>query len=148
MHIMFSLGTGDDQRPIDLKFQFPVCPPWALYRMVESSVTPPLRLRAAGTMFLSVYPNVVIGQLAANLLTDKIVHSLVRKINSVESCQTKGEGLSWWRTSTSLGNGTKGTRTRRFSRLSFLILKRLVRSELIWLASRFDWLACRAVHSD
>ena len=73
LHIRFSLGDGDDQRPIALKFQLPVCPPGALYRMVESRVTPPLRVRAAGTLFL--HPNVLIGPLAANWMTDKIVHS-------------------------------------------------------------------------
>jgi hypothetical protein len=73
LHIRLSLGDGDDQRPIAVKFQLPVCPPGALYRMVESRVTPPLRLRPAGTLFL--HPNVLIGPLAANWMTDKIVHS-------------------------------------------------------------------------
>ena len=73
LHISFSLGEGDDQRPLAVKFQLPVCPPAAFYRMAESRVTPPLRNRAAGTLFQ--LSNVLIGPLPANWMTDKIAHS-------------------------------------------------------------------------
>ena len=73
LYISFSLGEGDDQRPLALKMQLPVCPPAALHRMVESRVTPPLRSRDVGTLF--VHSNVLIGPLPANWMTDKITHS-------------------------------------------------------------------------
>ena len=73
LHLSFSLGEGDDQRPLALKIQLPVCPPAALHRMVESRVTPPLRNRTAGTLF--VHANILVGPLPANWMTDKITHS-------------------------------------------------------------------------
>ena len=73
LHLEFSLGEGDDQRPIALKIQLPGCPPWALKRMLASRVVPPLQFRAAGTLFL--HPNVLIGPLAAGWMTDKLEHS-------------------------------------------------------------------------
>jgi len=88
LHISFSLGDGDEQRPLALKIQLPVCPPGALYRMVESRVTPPLRTRDAGTLFQ--HSNVLIGPLPANWMTDKIVHS-----SSEEERLRRASSLLW-----------------------------------------------------
>ena len=73
LHVLISLGIGEDQRPLSLKIQLPVCPQGALHRMVGSRVTPPLRLRAAGTLFMG--PNVLIGPLASGWMTDQMEHS-------------------------------------------------------------------------
>ena len=73
LHVILSLGIGEDQRPLSLKIQLPVCPQGALYRMVGSRATPPLRIRVAGTLFMSPY--VLIGPLATGWMTDQIEHS-------------------------------------------------------------------------
>ncbi len=88
LYISFSLGEGEDQRPLALKFQLPVCPPGALYRMAESRVTPPLRNRNAGTLFQ--HSNVLIGPLPANWMTDKIVHS-----SSEEERMRRASSVVW-----------------------------------------------------
>jgi hypothetical protein len=88
LYISFSLGEGDDQRPLTLKFQLPVCPPGALYRMAESRVTPPLRSRNAGTLFQ--HSNVLVGPLPAGWMTDKIVHS-----SSEEERLRRASSLLW-----------------------------------------------------
>jgi hypothetical protein len=70
LNIVVRLGVAE-QCPIALKLQLPVCPPHALYRMVEPRESaPPLRSRTAGTLFMS--RNVLLGPLPSGWLTDKI----------------------------------------------------------------------------
>jgi hypothetical protein len=73
LHALLSLSIGEDWRPLLLKIQLPVCTQGALYRMVGSRVTSPLRHQVAGTLFMG--PNVLIGPLASGWMMDKIKHS-------------------------------------------------------------------------
>ncbi len=62
LYISFSLGEGDDQRPLALKIQLPVCLPAALHRMVESREgdSPIAKSQCR------VHSNILIGPLPAN----------------------------------------------------------------------------------
>ena len=115
--ISFSLGEGDDQRPLALKFQLPVCPPGALHRMVASRVTPPLQNRVVGTLF--VHSNVLIGPLPANWMTDRITHS-----SSEEERLRRVSALLWKRSVQAedihfVGRRDKGDRNPMFLYVEF-----------------------------
>lgn len=70
LHVVVPLGV-EEQYPIALKLQLPVCPQHALYHMVEPRENvPPLRSRTAGTLFMN--KNVLLGPLPSGWLTDKI----------------------------------------------------------------------------
>jgi hypothetical protein len=70
LHVVVRLGV-ENQYPLALKLQLPVCPQHALYRMVvPREVAPPLRIRPGGTLFM--HRNVLLGPLPAGWLSNQI----------------------------------------------------------------------------
>jgi hypothetical protein len=70
LHVVVQLGV-EDQYPLALKLQLPVCPQYALYRMVEPRENaPPLRIRPVRTLFMN--RNVLLGPLPSGWLSNRI----------------------------------------------------------------------------
>ena len=61
---------ADSQYPITLMIQLPAPPQWVLHTMVGSERSPPLRLRASGSLFIS--DRVLLGPLPEGWLTSKV----------------------------------------------------------------------------
>ena len=67
LHVVVRLGV-ENQYPLAIKLQLPVCPQHALYRMVgPREGAPPLRTRTVGTLFM--HRNVLLGPLPSGWLS-------------------------------------------------------------------------------
>ncbi len=70
LHVVVQLGV-EDQYQLALKLQLPVCPQYALYRMVEPRENaPPLRITPVRTLLMN--RNVLLGPLPSGWLSNRI----------------------------------------------------------------------------